>query len=191
MKKLISTVFAVLAALAPTPALGGANAPTYTLLLAGGDEPNMIHIWLSADGRDYVIDSAVPLEVGGEVCANPPGNPNELVCGAPPIAGFEVNAGAGSDSVTVARAITVPVTMRGGAGDDTLIGGSGPDKLLGGDGGDRLVGGRGADVLYGGRGRDVLIGGPGADVLRGGPGADTLRGGRGADDLRQYRRHRG
>jgi Ca2+-binding RTX toxin-like protein len=190
MKKLLSIVLAVLAAQAPAPALGTPQAPTYTVLLAGGDEANTIRIWLTADGRDYVIDSVVPLEVGGEVCANPPGNQNELVCDAPSIAGFEVNAGAGSDSVTVAKAIAIPVTMRGGAGDDTLIGGSGADRLLGGNGDDRLVGGRGADILYGGPGRDVLIGGPGNDVLRGGPGKDVLRGGRGEDDLRQYRRLR-
>lgn len=190
MKKPILITLAILAAQAPAPALGTTQAPTFTVLLAGGDEANTIHVWLTADGRDYVIDSAVPLEVGGEVCANPPGNPNELVCDAPSIAGFEVNGGAGSDSVTVARAIKIPVTMRGGAGDDTLIGGSGPDMLLGGDGDDRLAGGRGADILYGGRGGDVLIGGPGNDALRGGPGEDVLRGGRGENDVRQLRRHR-
>jgi Ca2+-binding RTX toxin-like protein len=191
VKKLISTVLAVLAAQALAPALGSATPPTYTVLLAGGDEANMIRIWLTPDGHSYVIDSAVPLEVGGEVCANAPGNPNELVCAAPSIAGFEVNAGAGDDSVTVARAISIPVTMRGGAGDDTLLGGSGPDKLLGGEGSDRLVGGRGDDALYGGRGADVLIGGPGNDVLRGGPGADVLRAGPGENSVRQFRRHRG
>jgi Ca2+-binding RTX toxin-like protein len=186
--KRISIVLAVLAALVAAPALGDVRAPTYTVLLAGGDEPNTISIWLTADGRSYAIDSVVPLEVGGEVCANPAGNPNELVCNAPEIAGFEVNAGAGSDRVAVARAIAVPVTMRGDGGDDTLIGGSGSDKLLGGDGSDRLVGGRGADALYGGRGRDVLIGGPGADTLRGGRGEDVLRGGRGKNDVRRYQR---
>ena len=35
----------------------------------------------------------------------------------------------------------MPVTMRGGAGDDSLLGGGGPDKLIGGEGDDRLVGG--------------------------------------------------
>jgi Ca2+-binding RTX toxin-like protein len=190
MKKLILTTLAILAAQAPAPALGGAGAPTYTVLLAGGEEPNTIHIWLSADGRDYVIDSAVPLEVGGEVCANPAGNPNELICDAPSIAGFEVNAGGGDDAVTVADAIAIPVTLRGGAGNDTLVGGSGPDKLLGGPGDDRLVGGRGNDALYGGPGNDVLIGGPGNDVLHGGPGEDVLHAGPGENDVRQYQRHR-
>ncbi len=190
MKKLILTTLAILAAQVPAPALGGVQPLTYTVLLAGGEEPNTIHIWLTPDGRDYVIDSAVPLEVGGDVCANPPGNPNELICAAPAIAGFEVNAGGGEDSVTVADAIAIPVTMRGGAGNDTLIGGSGPDKLLGGAGEDRLVGGRGDDVLYGGSGDDVLIGGPGNDVLHGGPGEDVLRAGSGENDVRQYQRHR-
>ncbi len=114
MKKLILITLAILAAQVPAPALGGAQPQTYTVLLAGGEEPNTIHIWLTPDGRDYVIDSAVPLEVGGDVCANPPGNPNELICAAPAIAGFEVNAGGGEDSVTVADAIAIPVTMRGG-----------------------------------------------------------------------------
>jgi Ca2+-binding RTX toxin-like protein len=184
MKKLLLISFAILALLAP----GSASAveKTYTVLLAGGDEANTIKIWLSPDGREYVIDSLVPLEVGGSVCTHPEDNPNELVCAAPSIAGFEVNSGAGDDHVSVAKNITVPVTMRGGAGDDVLLGGAGPDKLIGGQGNDRLVGWRGDDVLYGGPGNDVLIGGPGNDILGGGSGTDTLIGGTGANEVRQY-----
>jgi len=185
MKKAIPITFAILAALAPAAALGGAQSPTFTVLLAGGDEANTIRIWLSPDGRQYVIDSALPLEVGGTVCAHPEGNQNELVCDAPSIAGFEVNAGAGGDSVAIAKNVSIPVTMRGGAGDDSLLGGAGPDKLLGGVGDDRLVGWRGDDLLYGGPGRDTLLGGPGVDTLHGGPGVDLLYGGPGGDSLRQ------
>ena len=69
--------------------LGGAGAAcpphadelTYTVLLAGGasrTDPDLA----DPDGRSYVIDSIVPLEVGG-TSANTPGNPNELVCQAP------------------------------------------------------------------------------------------------------------
>lgn len=187
MKKLIPTMLAILAAQASAPALGHAQPHTYNVLLAGGDEPNMIHIWLSQTGSQYVIDSIVPLEVGGTICANPPVNPNELVCDATSIAGFEVNAGAGDDKVAVAKSVSIPVTMRGGSGDDFLIGGSGPDKLLGGSGEDRIVGRRGGDALYGGPGADTLIGGPGNDLLRGGPGGDRLRKGPGKDKVRQYR----
>ena len=184
MKKAILISLAILAAQAPAPALGAAQPQTFNVLLAGGDEANMIRIWLSADERDYVIDSVVPLEVGSPICANPPGNPNELVCDAPSISGFEVNAGGGDDRVAVAKNVAISVTMRGGTGDDFLLGGAGPDKLLGGTGDDWLVGWRGADALYGGPGRDTLIGGPGSDLLRGGPGEDLLRGGRGENDAR-------
>jgi Ca2+-binding RTX toxin-like protein len=184
MKKAILTLLALLAALAPASAVA-ADPPSYNVLLAGGDEANMIRIWLTPDGRQYVIDSVVPLEVGGTVCTNPEGRTNELVCDAPAIAGFEVNSGGGEDEVSVAKPISIPVTMRGGQGDDTLIGGSGPDKLIGGLGDDTLVGGNGDDLLYGGGGADRLIGGAGADVLIGGPGDDTLIGGPGNDELRQ------
>lgn len=184
MKKATLTLLALLAALAPASAMA-AGPPTYNVLLAGGEEANMIRIWLTPDGRQYVIDSVVPLEVGGTVCANPEGRTNELVCDAPSIASFEVNSGGGEDEVSVARQISIPVTMRGGPGDDALIGGSGPDKLIGGLGDDTLAGGKGDDVLYGGVGVDRLIGGSGADVLIGGLGADTLVGGPGDDELRQ------
>lgn len=182
MKKLFLIPLMLLALLAP-PAHGAPK--TYTVLLAGGEEANSIRVWLSSDGRQYVIDSLVPLEVGGTVCEHPDANPNELLCAAPAIAGFEVNSGGGDDRVSVAKEIAVPVTMRGGAGDDFLLGGSGPDKLIGGEGNDRLVGGRGDDLLYGGEGKDVLIGGPGSDVLRGGPGEDSLIAGSGNDNVHQ------
>lgn len=162
-----------------------ADPPTYTIVLAGGATENSIHIWLTPDGYNYVIDSAVPLEVGGTVCENAPENPNQLICQAPMVAGFEVNGGPGKDSVAVARAVEVPVTMRGGPGRDMLLGGSGPDKLIGGEGGDGLFGRAGDDALYGGPGKDGLFGGPGDDALWGGPGRDALHPGTGADSLHE------
>jgi len=161
------------------------EGPTYTVVLAGGAAQNMIHIWLTPDGRSYVIDSVVPLEVGGTICENPPGNANELICQAPLVAGFEVNAGSGNDNVSVSRSVTIPVTMRGGAGEDVLLGGSGPDKLIGGDGNDRLSGRAGNDLIFGGAGNDQVRGGAGDDIVRGGPGQDTAVGGAGDDSVRQ------
>lgn len=172
MKKAILISLAILAAL---PALAGGKAPTYKVLVAGGSEANMIRIWLTPDGRSYVIDSRVPLEVGGSVCANPEGVPNQLICQAPLITGFEVNAGLGDDVVEVARRVSIPVTLRGGAGDDTLLGGGGNDKLIGGPGNDTLIGRGGDDSLYGGPGNDTLVGGRGEDTCVGGPGDDTAR----------------
>lgn len=183
MKKSILTLLATLALLAP--AVAHAKPARYTVLLAGGAEANMIHIWRSVGGNEYVIDSVVQLDVGSTICAHPAGNPNELICSAPMIAGFEVNAGGGDDQVEVAKSISIPVTMRGGDGRDVLSGGAGPDKLIGGYGNDRLIGGRGDDFLLGGEGKDVLIGGPADDVLRGGYGKDTLIEGTGDDSVHQ------
>lgn len=179
MKRAILILLTMLAAMAAPIAHA---ETTYTVVLAGGSAQNSIRIWLSPDGRSYVIDSAVPLEVGGSVCENTPGVPTELVCKAALVAGFEVNSGEGNDSVWVSSAIQLPVTMRGGPGNDILVGGNGPDKLIGGEGNDKLVGRGGDDLLFGGPGSDELFGGAGNDVLRGGE-SDVMRGGSGHNTL--------
>jgi hypothetical protein len=192
MKKSILTTLVILAALAVPAASAETAEPTsYTVVLAGGAVQSRIHIWLTPDGTDYVIDSLVPLEVGGTVCENAPESQNELLCQAPLVAGFEVNAGAGDDKVVVSSSVTVPVTLRGGQGRDVLMGGSGPDKLIGGAGNDRLYGGAGNDVIYGGPGDDLLNGGPGDDVLYGGPGHDSFGLGSSGDAVRQGMSHSG
>jgi hypothetical protein len=187
MKKTIVPMLVALVACS-APVVGASAEPppeptTYTIVLAGGATQNTMRIWLTPDGYSYVIDSAAPLEVGGTVCQNPPGNPNELVCQAPLVAGFEVNSGPKDDTVSVTPTVQVPVTMRGGAGNDLLLGGNGSDKLIGGPGNDRLGGRGGDDQLYGGPGSDVLNGGAGDDALHGGPGQDLLRGGSGENTL--------
>jgi Ca2+-binding RTX toxin-like protein len=183
MKRAILTAMTVLVAWAAATA--HAAEPSLTVLLAGGSEASTIAVTLSPDGRSYVIDSVVPLEVGGSVCWHPEAQANELVCEAAAIAGFEVNAGAGDDTVTVAREVPIPVTLRGGPGRDRLVGGSAADKLVGGTGDDVLIGRAGADSLFGGPGNDRLIGGGGNDLLRGGSGEDALLGGSGSNDLVQ------
>ncbi len=190
MKKALLILLAILAAQAPLVAHADGVATssaelTYTVLLAGGPESNEIRIWLTPDGRTYVIDSIYPLEVGGTVCEHPPANLNELVCQAPQVAAFEFNADGGDDTARVAPEVRIPVSMRGGPGRDTLVGGSGPDKLSGGDGVDKLIGREGDDLLLGGNGNDTLFGGRGNDVLRGGAGVDSLSGGWGENRLEQ------
>ncbi|HEU5141643.1 MAG TPA: hypothetical protein VFU04_00640 [Solirubrobacterales bacterium] len=181
VKKALLISVMLLAVLAPAMSAPAA----YNVLLAGGAASNTIHIWLTPDGRDYVIDSIVPLEVGGNVCSNPEGNPNELICPAVKIAGFEVNADGGDDRISVSNQVTIPVTMRGGSGDDILAGGRGADKLIGGSGDDLLMGGGGADVLVGSAGNDVQVAGPGDDLILTGPGKDVVKPGAGADRVRQ------
>ncbi len=161
---------------APRPLKAAVRASTsagrFNVVLAGGAGSNQIQITLSADGRTYVIESSSPLEAGGKVCANPPGNPNELSCEAAAINGFWFNGGAGNDSVIIGRTVPAQVTLTGGPGDDTLVGGRGNDKLIGGPDNDTLVGRRGNDWLSGGPGNDNLSGGPGKDTCVGGPGQD-------------------
>jgi RTX calcium-binding nonapeptide repeat (4 copies) len=149
------------------------------LVLAGSPGDDRITIELSADGRSYEIESATPLEVASTVCTHPEKRAEALLCEASPIAGFEVNTGAGDDTVTLGRTVPVPATIRGGEGNDVLTGGAGPDKLIGGPGDDELNGRGGNDLLIGGSGNDTLIGGPGDDILRGGSGQNILVGGPG------------
>lgn len=181
----IKKTIATLLALAATGMAAFARAETppepVTITLAAGSAQNTIRIWLTPDGYSYVIDSAVPLEVGGAICKHPEGNTNELVCEAPPIAGFVVNCGSHDDSVIVSRAVKVPVTLHGAAGRDMLLGGGGNDMIVGGPGSDRLGGRGGDDVIYGGPGSDLIKGGPGNDTLRGGPGHDEVLGGSGSN----------
>jgi Ca2+-binding RTX toxin-like protein len=160
---------------APRPlkaAVRSSSAGHFNVVLAGGGGSNQIQITLSAGGRTYLIESSSPLETGGRVCANPPGNPNELSCEAAAIHGFWFNGGPGNDSVIVGRTVPAQVTLIGGPGDDTLVGGRGNDKLIGGQGNDTLVGRRGNDWLSGGPGNDNLSGGRGKDTCIGGPGLD-------------------
>jgi Ca2+-binding RTX toxin-like protein len=182
MKTAILTAMTVLVAWA-APTVHAAES-SLTVLLAGGSEADTITIGLSPDGRTYLIDSPVPLEVGGSVCWHPEGQPNELICEAAPIGGFEVNAGGGDDSVIVSSAVPIPVTLRGGPGNDTLRGGSGADKLIGGIDDDSLSGRGGNDSLFGGPGSNSLFGGGGNDFLNGGgPGGISLLQGGSGDDV--------
>jgi Ca2+-binding RTX toxin-like protein len=163
-----------------------ATEGSINVVLAGSPGDDRITVELSADGRYYEIESATPLEVGGTVCTHPEKRPEALLCEAAPVAGFEINTGAGDDTVTLGRGaatVPVPATIRGGEGDDELVGGAGADKLIGGPGDDELAGRGGNDLLIGGPGADTLVGGAGDDILRGGTGRNNLIGGPGQNTI--------
>ena len=73
-------------------------------------------------------------------------------------------------------------TLNGGSGNDTLAGGTGDDVLNGAGGGDLVFGDAGDDIVHGGPGNDDLLGSvfgtPGRDMLYGDDGDDGLSGGR-------------
>jgi Ca2+-binding RTX toxin-like protein len=81
---------------------------------------------------------------------------------------FRINLLAGDDRLIVDEShgiFTTPVSVLGGAGNDTIKTGSGRDTLYGGANNDYLWGQAGNDRLVGGGGRDVLWGGPGRDTF--------------------------
>ncbi len=94
-----------------------------------------------------------------------------------------VIGGEGADQIVVSSFLTVPITLLGMDGDDTLTGGGAADLVEGGAGADRLHGGPGSDLLNGGAGDDTLHGDDGQDVLHGHDGGDDLYGDGGSDRL--------
>lgn len=89
----------------------------------------------------------------------------------------------GDDTIIIDKTVTLPATIRAGAGDDVITGGSGDDTIDGGDGNDIIRGGRGDDTIDGDAGDDMVWGDEGDDTLLGGDGHDEVRGGRGDDTL--------
>lgn len=82
--------------------------------------------------------------------------------------------GVGNELANRITAADSNASLKGMAGDDTLIGRTGNDTLSGGTGSDKLYGNAGDDSLSGGAGNDVLLGGLGSDTLAGGAGADRF-----------------
>ena len=95
------------------------------------------------------------------------------------VAKIAVDAGNGDDFVRIDESNgvfgdTIPTTIEGGNGNDTLAGGAGAGTLSGGNGDDKLVGGSGAETLLGGNGNDSIDGNKGNDVAFMGNGDDTF-----------------
>jgi Ca2+-binding RTX toxin-like protein len=68
----------------------------------------------------------------------------------------------------------VPVTVRGGGGNDTLSGSTHADLLDGGDGDDLLLPQSGNNTVLGGAGNDAINAYDGNNLLRGGSGDDAI-----------------
>ncbi len=97
------------------------------------------------------------------------------------VAEIELDARAGDDRVRVDESNgvftdTIPTTIDGGDGNDTLLGGSGAETLFGGDGSDSIDGNRGDDVGFLGAGDDTFVWDPGdgSDIVEGQDGTDTM-----------------
>jgi Ca2+-binding RTX toxin-like protein len=115
------------------------------------------------------------------------------------IAQIVVDAGNGDDAVRIDESNgvfsdTIPTTLEGGNGNDTLAGGAGDGSLVGGNGNDTLAGGNGNEKLIGENGNDSIDGNKGNDgALLGngndtfiwdpGDGSDTIEGDNGNDTM--------
>lgn len=91
----------------------------------------------------------------------------------------DIEAGNGDNTVRVDEsngAITTPMTIDGGRGDDSITAGSGADTIRGGNGDDSVDAGRGADTVALGRGDDSFtwLPGEGSDVVDGNSGDDRM-----------------
>jgi hypothetical protein len=87
----------------------------------------------------------------------------------------------GDDSVRIDDSFgpftdSIPTTVDGGAGDDTLIGGHGAEMFVGGAGEDTVDGNQGNDTAFLGQGDDIFVWDPGdgSDSIEGEVGSDTM-----------------
>jgi hypothetical protein len=94
---------------------------------------------------------------------------------------INVKAGNGDDTVRIddsngSFTNTIPTTIAGGHGNDSLTGGAGDERFRGGEGDDAVTGGKGADIAYLGEGNDSFRWDPGdgSDVIEGQDGLDTM-----------------
>ena len=97
------------------------------------------------------------------------------------VARIAVDARAGNDRVRIddsngAFTDTIPTTIDGGDGNDTIAGGKGNELLLGGDGTDSIDGNAGNDLALLGTGDDTFVWDPGdgSDTIEGQDGIDRM-----------------
>ena len=87
----------------------------------------------------------------------------------------------GNDRFTVQSGISVPVTARGGDGNDVLVLGDNTAEVEGGEGNDIITLGSGAAIVRGDEGDDDITGSDGNDTIYAGPGRDLIKA-RGGND---------
>lgn len=161
--------------------------------------------WTGTHGRDAVVFESLDTSTIRVTEFARDGLPSQLVYDVSDVLRLDATARDGDDLIDASR-VTVPTTLVGGPGGDTLLGGSNADLIFGdadegmgegdfidaGAGNDTVYadgaeGGKEAsDTVFGGEGDDVIYGDGGegaADFLDGGDGDDWIRGGYGANTM--------
>jgi Ca2+-binding RTX toxin-like protein len=145
-----------------------------TLEVKGDDQANAVALRLAAGDSSRV-----------QVDAGDNGTP-DFSFPRSDIAAIKVKTGDGNDSVRVddangAFTVSIPTTIAGGEGNDSLQGGqlqvaAENETFKGGDGNDTVDGGKGNDSAFLGAGDDTFRwdNGEGSDVIEGQDGTDTM-----------------
>ena len=168
---------------------------TYTET-AASTTPNSITLYLcnpgwscSGDGADtgtyFLITDNSGIVVGpASGCSVWPYSANFTWCPTTGMTAWKFELTGGNDSLSTqpcCGTFTIPITVAGGEGVDSITGGNAADLIKGEAGNDSLTGGPGRDSLAGGIDSDTLNGGDGSDLLDGGDNNDTMNGGNGVD----------
>jgi Ca2+-binding RTX toxin-like protein len=172
-----SVVLALAALVAPAGAsagsgkVGGVRAELEgsTLDVDGGDRANSVALRLKAGDP-----TQIQVDVGDNGSA-------DFAFARSDVRAISVTMGNGRDSVRVddsngAFTDSIPTTIAGGNGGDSLDGGQGAETFRAGNGDDIVDGGRGNDFADLGRGDDTFRWDPGegSDVIEGQSGSDTM-----------------
>jgi Ca2+-binding RTX toxin-like protein len=139
------------------------------LEVKGGDQDNAVALRLKAGDPNRV-----QVDVGDDGSA-------DFSFARGDLSGIRVQMGDGADSVRIDDANgavtgSIPTTIAGGGGDDTLNGGQGAETYRGGDGNDTVDGNGGSDTADLGGGSDIFRWDPGdgSDTIEGRDGSDTM-----------------
>ena len=168
-------LIAALAAPSAASATGGgergvqAELDGGTLRVDGGDRPNSVALRLKAGDLNRI-----QVDAGDNGSA-------DFSFARGDVDAINIRMGNGRDSVRIddangAFTDTIPTTIAGGNGGDTLGGGAGVETFSGGNGDDLVDGGRGNDRADLGRGDDTFQWDPGegSDSIEGQSGSDRM-----------------
>ena len=90
------------------------------------------------------------------------------------VTAIHINGSPNPDDIEVTNTLSIPASIHGGAGNDTIYGGAGNDHIWGEAGNNYISGRNGSDFLYGGTGNDTLDGGNGTDTGDAGTGTNVF-----------------
>jgi hypothetical protein len=152
-----------------TPSGVSAELDNGTLHVDGGDRPNAVALRLKQGDS-----SRIQVDAGDN-------NSADFSFARSDVDAISIRMGNGRDRVRIDDSNgpftdSIPTTINGGNGDDTLEGGQGAETINGGNGDDFVDGGKGNDRAALGRGDDTFQWDPGegSDTIEGESGSDTM-----------------